>query len=1049
MTHPLLISLLIAGALTLHAADAKNSATGLTSDYRVNPLGIERHPPTLAWKVDASGRAGVMQSAYQIQSAATRNDLVGGRAVWDTGRIESGASWQTPYGGPAPGPGQGVWWRVRIWDEAGKEGDWSEPAWFEAGLLGEKGWQGADWITCGRDQKAPVPAPAEFMGDWIESPQPGRGRSFFRDINLPDKPIVSAMAWWDTSLSPGLSGVVVNFDRQQGENLAALKRSMSARKGGFFDMAFFLEAGRENRIELRFEKPVKAIAATIGMRIVFADGTEMVVKSSPEWNVLTADSPAKPEPVRVRGSYGKSGEGEAMVQAQTSLPPAWFRHGFEAREGLTSARLYLATPGYAHGFLNGQPASDAVWPQPQADYEVFCHYTVDDVTALVRPGKNSLAVLMDAGWFHQAGGFGAIMSYGLPALQALLVLHYADGTSEVVKSGPDWTWKESVIREANIYRGERADLRLADNDWKSGAPGSGWRPVRFADAPSPRSVAVDVAPMRRIAEVRPVRAWRIGPETWIYDFGEVIHGTPRIRFDLPAGKVVRVRFSEMTAKDGPLENVPTSHWWCHGVPQTLEVTAAGGPAEYEPTFCTHSFRYVEVSGIDHKLDGENIVAHVIGTDGRPLASFESSDPMLNRLFANGMRTVRNYMNHMTGDLPRERCLWGAESMYSAVPLTYCYDFAPNHRYMHTLWSTGRMAEENVPGSIGVGLRITHTTNDFTWSVTPIFIAEKLFRHYGDIEPARTHYAFMRGFLRHFEDPAHSKDGVWPLLHKHGDHAPPKDIPREDSDNQFIAALHFYKAQKAFAGMADALGHSEDAAHARDHAERIRAAILTRYDASRGSFGNGVHNSLVLAFDVLDDPAQKQRVADALAEIYRANGKTFDAGFMGHEILPQLTRSGHPDIAHEMIVNPSAPGPARSIEKFDATTFWEAYYLDESTQKCRGLNFVAFTHPIGWMVTDLAGIRYDSPVGQRQQVNIQPHFPKGLDWVRSTLEIPPGQVGSSWKRESERVVARITIPANTTATIRPPSSWRIADGQPESTLGPGEHTITFEPAPEGI
>lgn len=110
----------------------------------------------------------------------------------------------------------------------------------------------------------------------------------------------------------------------------------------------------------------------------------------------------------------------------------------------------------------------------------------------------------------------------------------------------------------------------------------------------------------------------------------------------------------------------------------------------------------------------------------------------------------------------------------------------------------------MPGNIGVGKRMSTVAHDFTWSVNPIFIADKLFRHYGDIGPARTHYAFMRGFLHHFEDPAHSKDAVWPLLHRHGDHAPPKDIPREKSDNQFIAALHVYKAQKLFAGMADAL-----------------------------------------------------------------------------------------------------------------------------------------------------------------------------------------------------------------------------------------------------
>jgi hypothetical protein len=53
-----------------------------------------------------------------------------------------------------------------------------------------------------------------------------------------------------------------------------------------------------------------------------------------------------------------------------------------------------------------------------------------------------------------------------------------------------------------------------------------------------------------------------------------------------------------------------------------------------------------------------------------------------------------------------------------------------------------------------------------------------------------------------------------------------------------------------------------------------------------------------------------------------------------------------------------------VKEYDATTFWEADYLDHDFQMHRGINFVAFAHSIRWMITDLAGIRYDAPFGQR-------------------------------------------------------------------------------------
>jgi len=126
----------------------------LRCDYRVNPIGIDRFPPKLSWRMDAASGTGTLQTAYRIRSAASLNDLAGGKTLWDSGLVESGASALIPYGGPKLKPGQRIWWQVRIRDNQGHESDWSEPGWFEAGLLDEKHWQGAEWIASDRDPDA-------------------------------------------------------------------------------------------------------------------------------------------------------------------------------------------------------------------------------------------------------------------------------------------------------------------------------------------------------------------------------------------------------------------------------------------------------------------------------------------------------------------------------------------------------------------------------------------------------------------------------------------------------------------------------------------------------------------------------------------------------------------------------------------------------------------------------------------------------------------------------------------------------------------------------
>ena len=351
------------------------------------------------------------------------------------------------------------------------------------------------------------------------------------------------------------------------------------------------------------------------------------------------------------------------------------------------------------------------------------------------------------------------------------------------------------------------------------------------------------------------------------------------------------------------------------------------------------------------------MAFTVHSDARPLATFESSDPMLNRLFANGMRTWRNYVNHFIVDIPRERCVWGAESIYSEIPATYCYDLAPNHRLMNRVWLTGAMTREGIPGNIGVGKRLTTATSGYIWNVSLLFITSKLFEHYGDLDPARTYYDKLRFLVLDYPLKQSERNGTILTLYQLSDHAPISDVKRNPAKGDFITALVYFEAVNRFTRLADALGQPRDANRAREHAERVRATIMSFYDSKTHTFGNGTHDSLALAYGVITDRAEQERLAASLLGYYRANGHQFDGGFMSYEIYPQLSRYGYVDDAVKMLINTEPPGPARTVKEYDATSFWEAYYLEHDFQMNRGLNFIAFAHSVGWMITDLAGIRY--------------------------------------------------------------------------------------------
>ncbi len=100
----------------------------LTYEYRTNPLGIDVRQPRLSWQLHSDQR-GVRQPAYQILAAPSETSLTGGMdLLWDSGKIETDQSVHVPYGGPALASGQRVHWKVRVWDEAGREVE-SSSAW--------------------------------------------------------------------------------------------------------------------------------------------------------------------------------------------------------------------------------------------------------------------------------------------------------------------------------------------------------------------------------------------------------------------------------------------------------------------------------------------------------------------------------------------------------------------------------------------------------------------------------------------------------------------------------------------------------------------------------------------------------------------------------------------------------------------------------------------------------------------------------------------------------------------------------------------------------
>lgn len=171
-------------------------AINLKTEHMYNPMGIDIRHPYLSW--NCSG--GIRQSAYEVEAES------GGQVIWSSGRVASDR--MNEILGIEPKSRQRIFWRVRLWDENGTEGEWSEAAWFEMGLLKKEEFA-AKWINpeliC--DPKAHKPA-SYFKKDFFLE-KAGRARLYITCHGLYEAYINGSQVG-DFVLAPGTS----SYDKQ-------------------------------------------------------------------------------------------------------------------------------------------------------------------------------------------------------------------------------------------------------------------------------------------------------------------------------------------------------------------------------------------------------------------------------------------------------------------------------------------------------------------------------------------------------------------------------------------------------------------------------------------------------------------------------------------------------------------------------------------------------------------------------------------------------------------------------------------------------------------
>ena len=253
----------------------------LRTEYTKDPIGLDVATPRLSWYLH-SDRRGTLQSAYEIRVATDPMGLIR-KPLWTSGKVNSDESVNVPYGGSALKPATRYYWQVRSWDDRGTASDWSEPAYWETGLMSPAGWT-ASWISpaTSEDTTRSNPAPILRKEFSLDAGAITSARAYVTALGLYEMQI-NGRRVGDQMLAPGWTSYDKRLEYQSYDVTNLVKRGRNAVGVTLGDGWYRGRLAWETRRNT-YGKQVALLAQVV---VTYADGHQQVIGTDNSWKSST------------------------------------------------------------------------------------------------------------------------------------------------------------------------------------------------------------------------------------------------------------------------------------------------------------------------------------------------------------------------------------------------------------------------------------------------------------------------------------------------------------------------------------------------------------------------------------------------------------------------------------------------------------------------------------------------------------------------------------------------------------------------------------------
>jgi alpha-L-rhamnosidase len=645
-------------------------------------------------------------------------------------------------------------------------------------------------------------------------------------------------------------------------------------------------------------------------------------------------------------------DGLTTIFAHRSLGAPWLRTVFECETVPPRARLRYAAPGWCEVYVNGTRVGEEVLAPVVTQLDRRVTWLERDVTALLRPGRNAVAVLLGNGWYNCATvcswKFESAPWRSLPPL----LLQIEDGEGRVLTATSPRTWKAapSAVVMNSLRNGETQDLRLD-------VPGvslpefddRGWAAAERTNPPPGRLVPEDCEQCVIGERLAPVSKRWCHAEFTLYDFGRNLTGWCELEADGPAGAVVRVQYGERVRFDGSLdtEQLQLRPQHRNGPFQTDQYILDGkGPRRLRPHFTYHGFQYVQIWTVGG-AEVRRVEACFIHTGFREAGRFTCpGNPELDRL----QQVIRHtFLCNFTGiptDCPhREKNGWTGDANLAMEAGIWNYDTRRAIAHFTDLVMDAQRPSGQLPAIAPTGGWGYERYAGPPYDAVVFEAAWLLYRFHDDLRLAERHYD---GFARwldycrwHEVDEGIVDFGL-------GDWAPYDE--RQAPPVACTSTAFYYQCAARMARLAAALGRpGAEYRRWRALASRIHAGFRRAFMRPDGDCANGSLTALGCAIGC-GLAAPRSKTVKLLRRRVRAAQWRAEFGIYGAKYVPRaLAEAGFLEDVLRLFTQPEFPGWGHWL-KLGATTLWEHWIGDAS------LNHIMFGDPSACLYRYFAGIQ---------------------------------------------------------------------------------------------